>query len=104
MIYPPQSYDEIVALMGNLEMFINNNDLTDLDPLVKMALIHHQFKSIHPFYDGNGRTGRIINILYLVKEDPVRAGIVTKPEEYTYSSANQYYTGKASLIPVEVIV
>ena len=40
----------------------------DADPLIKMALIHHQFDSIHPFYDGNGRTGRIINVLYLVKE------------------------------------
>ncbi len=65
---PPQSYDEIMDLMGNLEKFINDNSLSDLDPLIKMAIIHHQFESIHPFYDGNGRTGRIINILYLVKE------------------------------------
>ena len=52
--------------MANLERFINENELSQLDPLVKMAIIHHQFESIHPFYDGNGRTGRIINILYLV--------------------------------------
>ena len=51
--------------MSNLEQFINDDDLCDWDPLVKMAVIHHQFESIHPFYDGNGRTGRIINILYL---------------------------------------
>ena len=65
---PPQTYDEIIHYMGNLEDFMNNQELSDYDPLVKMAIIHHQFESIHPFYDGNGRTGRIINILYLVKE------------------------------------
>nr|WP_315182620.1 Fic/DOC family N-terminal domain-containing protein [uncultured Albidiferax sp.] len=65
---PPQDPSEIVALMGGLEQFINNPDLLAVDPLIKMALIHHQFESIHPFYDGNGRTGRILNVLYLVKE------------------------------------
>ncbi len=63
---PPQDYDTIVDLMSNLEQFINDNSMADLDPLVKMAIIHYQFESIHPFYDGNGRTGRIINVLYLV--------------------------------------
>jgi Fic family protein len=65
---PPQDPAEIVALMGDLERFINDGDLFAADPLIKMALIHHQFESIHPFYDGNGRTGRILNVLYLVKE------------------------------------
>lgn len=65
---PPQDSAEIVALMGELERFINDEALFAVDPLIKMALIHHQFESIHPFYDGNGRTGRIINVLYLVKE------------------------------------
>ena len=65
---PPQDPAQIVALMGSLERFINEPDLFDADPLIKMALIHHQFESIHPFYDGNGRTGRIVNVLYLVKE------------------------------------
>lgn len=65
---PPQDPDEIVRLMSDLEHFINDSDLLNVDPLIKMALIHHQFESIHPFYDGNGRTGRIINVLYLVKE------------------------------------
>ncbi len=63
---PPQDYREIVRLMNNLEKFINDDTLCDVDPLIKMAVIHYQFESIHPFYDGNGRTGRIINILYLV--------------------------------------
>lgn len=63
---PPQHATEISQLMANLVQYINDDSLCDADPLVKMALIHHQFESIHPFYDGNGRTGRIINILYLV--------------------------------------
>lgn len=65
---PPQDPAEIVAMMRDLERFINDGDLFAVDPLIKMALIHHQFESIHPFYDGNGRTGRIMNVLYLVKE------------------------------------
>ena len=63
---PPQDGMAIVQYMANLEQFINDDQLSQLDPLIKMTIIHHQFESIHPFYDGNGRTGRIINILYLV--------------------------------------
>lgn len=66
---PPQDNNEIIRLMGDLERFINDDALFNVDPLIKMALIHHQFESIHPFYDGNGRTGRIINVLYLVKAE-----------------------------------
>ena len=65
---PPQDPAQIIELMGGLERFINMPELFPADPLIKMALIHHQFESIHPFYDGNGRTGRIVNVLYLVKE------------------------------------
>lgn len=63
---PPQDYEEIIRLMANLERYINDPKMHDCDPLIKMAIIHFQFESIHPFYDGNGRTGRIINILYLI--------------------------------------
>jgi Fic family protein len=63
---PPQHHEDIVRLMNNLEQYINNDSTSLVDPLIKMAVIHYQFESIHPFYDGNGRTGRIINILYLV--------------------------------------
>ncbi len=63
---PPQDYDTIANLMSNLVNYINDNAMADTDPLVKMAIIHFQFESIHPFYDGNGRTGRIINVLYLI--------------------------------------
>lgn len=65
---PPQDYEEIARLMSNLEKYINDSKMQDCDPLIKMATIHFQFESIHPFYDGNGRTGRIINILYLILE------------------------------------
>jgi len=65
---PPQDHQQIVELMSVLEQFINEDREEDCDPLIKMALIHFQFESIHPFYDGNGRTGRIMNILYLVSK------------------------------------
>ncbi len=74
---PPQEPAEIVRLMGELERFINDDSLFDADPLIKMALIHYQFESIHPFYDGNGRTGRIVNVLYLVKQ-----GLLENPVLY----------------------
>ncbi|MEP3580834.1 MAG: Fic/DOC family N-terminal domain-containing protein, partial [Cyclobacteriaceae bacterium] len=81
---PPQDPKEIEDLMSNLEGFMNSPDWSDWDPLVKMAVIHHQFESIHPFYDGNGRTGRIINILYLVKE-----GLLNMPILYLSRYINQ---------------
>ncbi|MHA4737074.1 Fic family protein [Dyadobacter sp. MSC1_007] len=81
---PPQNHVDIVSLMGNLEHFINENSLSDIDPVIKMAIIHHQFESIHPFYDGNGRTGRIVNILYLVKE-----GLLKLPILYLSRFINQ---------------
>ena len=74
---PPQDHATIVELMSNLEVFLNEDALMDADPLVKMAIAHHQFESIHPFYDANGRTGRIINILYLV-----RCGLLDLPILY----------------------
>lgn len=61
---PPETEKEIRNLLGNIERYINEED--DIDPLIKLAVIHYQFESIHPFYDGNGRTGRIINELFLV--------------------------------------
>jgi Fic family protein len=87
---PPQDAVEVKRLMGELEMFIHDDPGLPVDPLVKMALIHHQFESIHPFYDGNGRSGRIVNVLYLVKEGlldiPVlylsRHIVRTKPDYY----------------------
>lgn len=87
---PPQNAQTIVELMGNLEYYINTPEVEDLDPLVKMAIIHHQFESIHPFYDGNGRTGRIINILYLVQN-----GLLDLPilylSRYIIRNKSDYY-------------
>lgn len=68
MVYiPPQEGDAVRAHMAALEIFINDDERSDLDPLVKMAIVHHQFESIHPFPDGNGRLGRILNVLYLTR-------------------------------------
>ena len=64
---PPQDHDQIVELLERLLIFFNEVVDGGLDPLVRMALIHYQFEKIHPFYDGNGRTGRILNLLYLVQ-------------------------------------
>ena len=70
VVYTPhQDFETIKDLMSNLEQFINDDTLSNFDPIVKMAIIHYQFESIHPFYEGNGRTGRIINVLYLVMKD-----------------------------------
>ncbi len=74
---PPQHPDEVTMHMGALERYINELDLDDLDPLLRMAIIHHQFESIHPFSDGNGRIGRILNVLYLVK-----MGLLRTPSLY----------------------
>ena len=63
---PPQDENEIKSLLTDLERFVNDNSFCAVDPLIKMAIAHHQFESIHPFYDGNGRAGRILNSLYLV--------------------------------------
>jgi Fic family protein len=87
---PPQNPDEIVALMSNLERFINEPALFDADPLIKMALIHHQFESIHPFYDGNGRTGRIINVLYLVKEGLLDIPVLYLSNHIVRTKVNYY--------------
>ena len=87
---PPQSADDIMEYMANLEKFMNDDELCDWDPLVKMAVIHHQFESIHPFYDGNGRTGRIINILFLVKENLLNLPILYL-SRYINQNKGKYY-------------
>ncbi len=86
---PPKNYNEIIELMNNLEEYINS-DTNEIDDLVKMAIIHYQFESIHPFYDGNGRTGRILNILYLTMK-----GLLGSPilyiSSYINKNKNEYY-------------
>lgn len=87
---PPQDLAQITSYMDNLEAFINDEQLCDYDPLIKMAIIHHQFESIHPFYDGNGRTGRIINILYLVINDLLDLPILYLSRFITQNKADYY--------------
>ena len=87
---PPQTGEEVAKYMSNLEMYINTQELQDIDPLIKMAIIHHQFESIHPFYDGNGRTGRIISILYLVMNDLLDLPILYLSRYITHNKSEYY--------------
>ncbi len=87
---PPQHPTEILDLMSNLEKYINDNAFSKVDDLIKMAIIHYQFESIHPFYDGNGRTGRIINILYLVKQGLLDIPILYLSRYITQNKADYY--------------
>lgn len=86
---PPQDAGDVVQLMTGLERFINDES-SAIDPLIRMALIHHQFESIHPFYDGNGRTGRILNVLYLVKENLLESPVLYM-SRYIVRNKSRYY-------------
>lgn len=88
---PPQNPQEIIKLMENLERYINDDSLQEIDSLVKMAVIHYQFESIHPFYDGNGRSGRIINVLYLVYKELLDLPILYL-SNYIIKHKTKYYT------------
>ena len=88
---PPQDINEVNEKMSNLEAFINDQELSSLDPLIKMAIIHHQFESIHPFGDGNGRTGRIVNILYLVITDLLDLPILYLSRYITHRKGEYYH-------------
>ncbi|MCT4647979.1 MAG: Fic family protein [Carboxylicivirga sp.] len=85
---PPQDKDEILELLTN---FINNyNQQDDLSPLINLAILHFQFESIHPFYDGNGRTGRILNILYLMLNELIDVPILYL-SSYIIDNKAEYY-------------
>ncbi len=89
LIYtPPDNIDAINKLLRNYELYINEED--DVPQLIKMAVQHYQFESIHPFYDGNGRTGRIINVLYIIM-----AGLLENPvlflSGYIIDNKSDYY-------------
>lgn len=86
---PPSGEQEIMALLSNLESYMND-DHDEIDPLIKLAVIHHQFESIHPFYDGNGRTGRIINVLYLVRKELLDSPILYL-SQYIIRNKTSYY-------------
>lgn len=86
---PPQSEQEVREYLSNLEVYINCES-DEADPLIKLAVIHYQFEAIHPFYDGNGRTGRILNVLYLVL-----TGLLDSPilylSKYILENKSEYY-------------
>lgn len=85
---PPEGETTLRNLLHNLEIYIHQSD--DVDPLIKLGVIHYQFEAIHPFSDGNGRTGRIINILYLVQQ-----GLIDLPimylSKYMIEHKSEYY-------------
>lgn len=85
---PPETEGEIRDLLSNLEEYLNSED--EIDPLIKLAVIHYQFESIHPFYDGNGRTGRILNILYLLLRNMIDAPILFM-SKYIMENKSDYY-------------
>jgi len=86
---PPQEKDEILDLLSNFLEHFNVNH-TDLHPLINLAILHYQFESIHPFYDGNGRTGRILNILYLIINDLLDIPILYL-SSYINQNKSEYY-------------
>lgn len=85
---PPDDTNTILSLMRNLEEHLNGHD--EISPLIKLAVQHYQFESIHPFYDGNGRTGRILNVLYLILH-----GLLDSPilylSDYIINNKSDYY-------------
>ncbi|USR79174.1 Fic family protein [Arcanobacterium pinnipediorum] len=85
---PPEGKDVILDHLSKWESFLHDD--TSLDPLVKLALLHYQFEAIHPFSDGNGRTGRILNVLYLVHEGLLRQPI-TYLSGYIVQHKDEYY-------------
>lgn len=88
VIYTPPCCEGVLReKLAALEQFINDPDSSPLDPLVKMAFIHYQFEAIHPFADGNGRTGRIVNALYLVQQE-----LLVQPVLYLSSYIVKYKT------------
>jgi len=86
---PPQDKKEILDLLSNfIEYF--NRDKNEVSPLINLAVLHYQFESIHPFYDGNGRTGRILNILYLILNDLIDIPILYL-SSYIIENKPDYY-------------
>lgn len=86
---PPESERVIRDLLHNLEQFIHN-DTDGIDPLIKLGVIHYQFEAIHPFTDGNGRTGRILNILYLIQQRLLDLPILYL-SHFIIENKNDYY-------------
>jgi Fic family protein len=85
---PPEGKKHLTRMLKELIKF--SDAYPELDPLIKMAMFHYQFEAIHPFYDGNGRTGRLLNILYLVKEDLLELPVLYL-SKYMIDHKQDYY-------------
>ena len=85
---PPEGEDNIRKLLANLEKFIHEDP--PVDPLIKMGVIHYQFEAIHPFHDGNGRTGRILNILYLMQNELLHLPILYLSRHFIENRRDYY--------------
>ncbi|HUR30458.1 MAG TPA: Fic family protein [Saprospiraceae bacterium] len=91
VIYTPPEGEELIRnKLAALEIFMNDDQSTDIDPLIKMAMIHYQFEAIHPFADGNGRTGRILNVLYLIDKNLLELPILYL-SHYIMTNKSEYY-------------
>ncbi len=93
---PPRGFDIVERLMDNLIQYLNDDENYSPDPLIKMCIAHYQFEAIHPFQDGNGRTGRILNLIYLV-----HAGLLNQPvlylSKYIIINKSDYYYNLATV-------
>lgn len=87
---PPDNKEDILRLLTNLENYINMPDENDIDPLIKLGVLHYQFECIHPFPDGNGRVGRILNVLYLIQENLLNFPILYL-SRYIIENKTEYY-------------
>jgi Fic family protein len=85
---PPEGEDRLRSLLANWERFLHNE--TELDPLIRMAVGHYQFEAIHPFTDGNGRTGRVINILFLIQQELLNLPILYLSRHIIANKADYY--------------
>lgn len=85
---PPEGEDRIRTLLANWERFLH--EATDIDPLIRMAAAHYQFEAIHPFTDGNGRTGRVLNSLFLIQEGLLTLPILYLSRYITQNKPNYY--------------
>ncbi|MDT0604921.1 protein adenylyltransferase Fic [Thalassotalea castellviae] len=89
IIYTPPVGEQVIReLLANWEVFLHTED--DIDPLVKMAISHYQFEAIHPFIDGNGRTGRVLNILYLIDQNLLTLPILYLSHYIVQNKADYY--------------
>lgn len=91
IVYTPPEGDQVIrGKLKELEQFMNDDEFSDLDVLIKMALIHYQFEAIHPFSDGNGRTGRILNVLYLTNQNLIGLPVLYL-SYYIIQNKSDYY-------------